>query len=90
MIRAQTWLYVTNFQKFFYMFTVFTDFTWTNHVDYIAGKINQRLGLLGRIKHLLPFRARIVFYKSLVMHLFQYAHLLVWGDKHNVTSMSSL
>ena len=55
----------------------------------MAGKINQRLGLLRRIKHLLPFRARIPFYKSLIMPLFEYADL-VWGDKHNVTSMSSL
>ena len=55
----------------------------------MAGKVNQRLGLLRRIKHLLPFKARILFYKSLVMPLFEYADL-VWGDKHNVTLMSSL
>ena len=68
---------------------VSSDFTWTNHVEYMAGKINQRLGLLRRIKHLLPFGARIFFYKSLVMPLFEYADL-VWGDKHNATLMSSL
>ena len=66
-----------------------SDFTWTNHVEYMAGKINQRLGLLRRIKHLLPFRARILFYKSLLMPLFEYADL-VWGDKNNVTLRSSL
>lgn len=66
-----------------------SDFSWTNHVEYMAGKVNQRLGLLRRIKHLLPFKARILFYKSLVMPLFEYADL-VWGDKHNVTLMSSL
>ena len=57
---------------------------WTKHVEYIAGKINQRLGLLNRIKHLLHFSARLLFYNSLVMPLFDYADL-VWGDKHNVT-----
>ena len=66
-----------------------SDFSWTNHVEYMAGKVNQRLGLLRRIKHLLPFKACILFYKSLVMPLFEYADL-VWGDKHNVTLMSSL
>ena len=66
-----------------------SDFTWTNHVEDMAGKINQRLGLLRRIKHLLPFRARILFYKSPFMPLFEYADL-VCGDKHNVTLMSSL
>ena len=49
-----------------------SDFSWTNHVEYMAGKVNQRLGLLRRIKHLLPFKARILFYKSLVMPLFEY------------------
>jgi len=66
-----------------------SDFTWTNHVEYMGGKINQRLGLLKRIKHLLPFGSRILFCKSLVMPLFEYADL-VWGDKNNVTLMSSL
>jgi len=66
-----------------------SDFTWTDHIEHVTEKVNQRLGLLKRIKHLLPFRARLLFYKSLVMPLFEYADL-VWGDKHNVTLMSSL
>lgn len=37
------------------------DFTWTKHVEYIASKVNQRLGLLKRIKHLLPFKSRLLF-----------------------------
>ena len=82
--------YVNDVTCFKYLgILISSDFTWTNHVQYMAGKINQRLGLLRRIKHLLPFRARILFYKSLVMPLFEYADL-VWGDKHNVTLMSSL
>ena len=28
-------------------------------IEYIAGKINQRLGLLNRIKYLLPLSARL-------------------------------
>ena len=82
--------YVNDVTCFKYLgILISSDFTWTNHVEYMAGKINQRLGLLRHIKHLLPFRARILFYKSLVMPLFEYADL-VWGDKHNVTLMSSL
>ena len=51
------------------------DFTRTNHVEYIASKVNQRLGLLKRIKHLLPFKSRLLYYNSLVMPLFDYADL---------------
>ena len=89
---------VNNVNSFKY-FGIFlsSDFTWTYHVEYIAGKINQRLGLLNRIKHLLPFSAPfitfyyllVLFYNSFVMPLFDYADL-VWGDKHNVTLMTSL
>ena len=75
--------------KYHKFYSVSSHSTWTNHVEDMAGKINQTLGLLRRIKYLLPFRARILFYKSLVMPLFEYADL-VWGDKHNVTLMSSL
>ena len=41
-----------------------SDFISTNHVEYMVGKINQRLGLLRRIKHLLPFGARILSIKA--------------------------
>ena len=54
------------------------DFTWTDHIEDLTGKVNQRLGLLKRIKrikHLLPFRARLLFYKSILMPLFEYADL---------------
>ena len=81
---------VNNVNRFKYLgIFISSGFTWTNHVEYIAGKINQRLGLLNHIKHLLPFSAHLLFYNSLVMPLFDYADL-VWGDKHNVILMTSL
>ena len=61
-----------------------SDFTWSDHVEYVVSKVNQRLGLLCRIKHLLPFTARLLFYNSLVLPVFDY------GDKNNVTLMNNL
>ena len=61
-----------------------SDFTWSDHVEYVISKVNQRLGLLHRIKHLLPFTARLLFYNSLVLPRFDYGDL-VWADKNNVT-----
>ena len=82
---------VNNVNSFKYLgIFISPDFTWTNHIEYIAGKINQRLGLVNRIKHLLPFSVRLLFYNSLVMPLFDLCRpSLVWGDKH-VTLMTSL
>ena len=66
-----------------------SDFTWSDHVEHVISKVNQRLGLLRRIKHLLPFTARLLFYNSLVLPIFDYADL-VWGDKNNVELMNDL
>ena len=61
---------ISNVRSFKYLrIHISSDFTWTDHIEHLTGKINQRLGLLKRIKHLLPFRAP----------LFEYADL-VWGD----------
>ena len=57
--------------------------------EHVISKVNQRLGLLRRIKHLLPFTARLLFYNSLVLPIFDYADL-VWGDKNNVELMNDL
>ena len=55
--------YLNNVSCFKYLgILISSDFTWFGHVDYIAEKFNHRLGLLRRIKHLLPFRARILFF----------------------------
>ena len=51
-------------------------------------KVNKRLGLLKRIKHLLPRHARVLYYNSLVQPLFDYGDL-VWGD-NNCTLMQNL
>ena len=61
----------------------------TNHVEYITGKINQGLGLLNRVKHLMPFSARLLFYNSLVTPLFDHADL-VWRQTYYVTLMTCI
>ena len=66
-----------------------TNFTWTDHIEYISIKISKNLGLLRRIKHLLPQQARLLFYNSLVLPMFDYADL-VWGDKDNLVLMDEL
>ena len=64
-------------------------FTWSDHVEYISSKVNKNLGLLRRIKYFLPYNARLLFYNSLVLPIFDYADL-VWGDKDNVSLMKEL
>ena len=63
--------------------------TWSDHVDYISTKVNQRLGILRRIKHLLPIQTRELYVKSMILPLLDYSDI-VWGDKHNKTLMAKV
>ena len=67
--------------------TVNQRMNWTDHIDSIISKVSQRLGLVRRVKHLLPMSARLTLYNSLIMPLFDYADI-VWGDKNNVQLMN--
>ena len=68
---------------------VSSNFTWTEHVEHVISKVNQRLGLFRRIKHLLPYNARLLYYKGLVLPILDYADM-VWGDRDNAVSMNNL
>ena len=63
--------------------------TWTYHVESIRKRVAQRLGLLQRIKHLLPQYSRELLVNSLILPLLDYADI-VWGDKNNKTLMDNL
>ena len=45
-----------------------TDFTWSDHVEHVITKVNQRLSLLRRIKHFLPLTARVHFYYTVILY----------------------
>ena len=63
--------------------------SWTDHVDYIKNKVSQRLGVLQRIKHLLPRDTRELFVKAMVLPILDYADV-TWGDKSNTTLMNKI
>ena len=69
--------------------TLSEDFSWHEHIDNMIAKINQRLGILRRIKHCLDLNTRCVIYTSLILPLFDYADT-IWGDKNNSVLMDSL
>ena len=81
---------VERVNEYKYLGVVFSsNLTWSSHIEKQLAKINKRLGLLRRIKHLLPKFARLLYFNSLVLSLFDYGDV-VWGDKDNVTLMQSL
>ena len=63
--------------------------SWTDHAESVARKVSQRIGVLRRIKHLLPRAQRETVYNSMMLPLFDYAYI-VWGDRDNKVLMKSL
>lgn len=52
--------------------------TWSDHFVMIKTKVNKSIGILHRLKYILPFSILLTLYHSLVMsHL--HFHLLIWG-----------
>ena len=63
--------------------------TWNDHIESLIAKVNQRIGLLNRIKHLLPLDARVALYNALIRPLFDFADT-IWRDRDNITLMHDL
>ena len=55
--------------------TLTSDLTWHEHVDNMMTKINQRLGVLRRIKEYLDLNTHCVLYTSLILPLFDYGDI---------------
>ena len=66
-----------------------SDLTWHDHIEDMITKINQRLGVLRRVKVFLDLDTRCLLYTSLVLPLFDYGDP-IWGDKNNSNLMNSL
>ena len=63
--------------------------TWNEHIESLIAKVNQRIGSLNRIKHLLPLDARVALYNALIRPLFDFADT-IGGDRDNITLMHDL
>ena len=63
--------------------------TWNEHIESLIAKVNQRIGLLSRIKPLLPLDARVALCNALIRPLFDFADT-IWRDRDNIALMHDL
>ena len=63
--------------------------TTLNNYSKLQSKIAKRLGVLKRIKHLLPVYARRIYVSTMVIPILEYASI-VWGDKNSKVLMDSI
>ena len=81
---------VETVEEFKYLGVTFSSgMTLVEHIDKISSKINKRLCLLKRIKHLLSQFARVLYFNSFVLPLFDYRDM-IWRDKNNNKLMQRL
>ena len=77
-------------QTFKYLGITFSkNLNWSDYLTDVSTKINQRIGLLQRVKAFLSVKDRLTIYNSLILQLFDYVDI-IWGDKNNSTLMDQL
>ena len=63
-------------RTFKYLGITFTEnLTWSDHLNNISTKINQRIELLRRIKTFIPLKTRLIIYNALIFALLDYGVL---------------
>ena len=63
--------------------------TWHDHIDQLHSKVAKRLGVLKRIKHLLPVHTSKIYVTTMVISILEYASI-VSGNKNNKAFMDSI
>ena len=58
-----------------------SDLNFHNHVKYIASKASRAIGVISKIKYLIPFKTLLSLYYSLI-HPFLLYGLLAWGSSY--------
>ena len=54
---------------------------WHNHVAHISTKISRTIGILNKLKYLIPENIKIMLYNSLILSHINYG-ILAWGYNH--------
>ena len=76
---------VTSFN--FLGITIDKQLTWKHHVDKICSKISRAIGILNKLKNLLPLQIKINMYNSMISSHINYG-ILAWGS--NISRIEKL
>ena len=55
---------------------------WNSHVNKIGNKISQTIGVINKLKHLIPEKTLLTIYNSLILPHINYC-ILAWGHDSN-------
>jgi hypothetical protein len=78
-------------RTFKYLGIIFSkNLTWSDHLNNNLRKLNQRIGLLRRIKAFMLYSKLDLSYNALILPLFDYGDINIWGDKNTSSLMDQL
>ena len=63
--------------------TVQHNLSWKDHCDEICAKVRKSLYLLRKLKHILPYSAKLQFYNSFILPHFDYCSTVWFTGKYN-------
>ncbi len=66
---------VSNFN--FLGLTINEHLNWKSHIDNISNKISKNIGIINKLKHILPLKTKTLIYNSLIVSQINYG-LLAW------------
>ena len=55
------------------------DLTWKNHINHISSKIARVIGVINRLKHVLPIRILLNLYNTMILPDLNYC-IILWGS----------
>ncbi len=58
--------------------TINENLTWNDHINKLSNKISRSLGILNKLKHILPIKAKTLIYSSLILSHLNFG-ILAWG-----------
>ena len=58
-----------------------SDLCWNKHIDIILNKISKNIGIISKVRHLLPMSHTCLLYRTLVEPYITYCNL-VWASQH--------
>ena len=58
-----------------------SDLSWNKHVNIVANKISKSIGIIAKVRHLLPTSLTCMLYRTLVEPYINYCNL-VWASQH--------
>ena len=81
-------VYIERVDEFnFIGLTLDTNLNWRKHTEKISNKCSKPIGVLNRLKYVLPLDIKVLLYNTLILSHINYC-IMIWGyQRHRITSI---